>query len=351
MKNQLRFIVLFGLSFIGLSGISQDIHFSQFYMNPLQQNPAMAGAVYGLEANINYKDQWRAVGAPYKTFALGYHMRFEKKRSSNGYLAGGINFFADRAGDANMGTGQGNFALAYHAKLNEHNRLGAGMQAGYFQRSIDFTGLQWGSQFNGTEYDGTLSGGLGAGQTSFTKFDLGTGVSWVYNNKTGDINVTDNHDLNFSAGFSVMHLTRPRYSYIGTDERLPMKFVFHANGVISLAESSKMAIVPGIMFYRQGPAQEIYFGTLFRHLLSQDSKFTGFKSASAFYWGAYLRTRDAVTAKVLLEYGGWGFGVSYDINTSSLKTATSTRGGIEFSLRYAAGNPFIKTYGADHSRY
>ena len=90
---------------------------------------------------------------------------------------------------------------------------------------------------------------------------------------------------------------------------------------------------------------------LLRHLLAQDSKFTGFKNGAAFYWGAYLRAKDAVTAKILLEYAGWGFGVSYDINTSNLKQVTNTRGGIEFSLRFVAPNPFIKTYGANHSRY
>ncbi|MBL7898554.1 MAG: type IX secretion system membrane protein PorP/SprF, partial [Crocinitomicaceae bacterium] len=64
------------------TGFAQDIHFSQFDMAPLQQNPAMAGALYGVEANINYKDQWRTVGAPYKTFAFGYDMRLTKKRKT-----------------------------------------------------------------------------------------------------------------------------------------------------------------------------------------------------------------------------------------------------------------------------
>ena len=130
-----------------------------------------------------------------------------------------------------------------------------------------------------------------------------------------------------------------------------MKVVVHGTGVISLGESSKMAVCPGFMYYRQGPAQEIYFGALFRHLLSQDSKFTGFKNGSALYWGAYFRTKDAVTAQLLLEYAGWGFGVSYDINISTLQQASHTRGGLEFSLRFCSPNPFMKTYGADHSRY
>ena len=102
----------------------------------------MAGAIYGMEANINYKDQWRAIGAPYKTFALGYHMRYEKKRSQNGFIAGGVNFFLDKAGDSKMGTGHGNLNLAYHFKANEYNRIGGGVSVGYFQRSIDYTNLE-----------------------------------------------------------------------------------------------------------------------------------------------------------------------------------------------------------------
>lgn len=331
--------------------LAQDIHFSQFYMNPLQQNPAMAGAVHGVEANINYKDQWRAVGAPFKTFAVGYHMRYEKSRTQKGFIAGGVNFFHDRAGDSNMGTGHGNLHLAYHIKANNYNRIGGGMSVGYFQRSIDYTNLQWATQFDGTSYNSSLPAGIGAGQASFTRMDVGAGLSWVYNNTGGDIKVTDNHDLNFAAGVSVQHLNRPKFSFLNTDERLPMKVVVHGTGVISLGESSKMAICPGFMYYRQGPAQEIYVGTLFRHLLAQDSKFTGFKNGAALYWGAYLRTRDAVTAKFILEYAGWGFGISYDVNVSTLKVASNTRGGLELSLRFCAPNPFVKTYGADHSRY
>jgi hypothetical protein len=43
MKNLLAILVMI----VGVQTFAQDIHFSQFYMNPLQQNPAMAGAVHG----------------------------------------------------------------------------------------------------------------------------------------------------------------------------------------------------------------------------------------------------------------------------------------------------------------
>ncbi|MBD3637461.1 MAG: PorP/SprF family type IX secretion system membrane protein [Crocinitomicaceae bacterium] len=328
---------------------SQDIHFSQFYMNPLQQNPAMAGAVYPMEANINYKDQWRSVGAPYKTFAMGYHMRFDMKRRSHGYFAAGVNFFSDQAGDSKMGTGKGILSLAYHLKLNEYNRLGAGVYGGFLQRKIDFTSLTWASQFDGQILDPSLQGGIN-GTASFNKFDVGGGMTWVYNNTGGDIKVTGNNDLNFNLGVGVFHLTRPEYSYLGTGERLPMRFVVHGGGVVALADS-KWAVVPGFLYYKQGAAQEIFVGTLMRYMLSQNSKFTGFKNGAALYTGAYFRAKDAIVAKLIIEYAGWAFGISYDVNFSGLQVASTYRGGLELSLRFVAPNPFQTSRGSMNSRY
>lgn len=327
---------------------SQDIHFSQFDMAPLQQNPAMAGALYGLEVNINYKDQWRTIGAPYKTFACGFDTRITNKRDKDGYFGIGFHLFNDKSGDSQMGTTQGNFSLAYHVQLDEYNTLGAAIQPGFFQRSINFTGLQWGNQFDGMYYDATLASGEMQGSQAFTKYDLGAGLLWTYNNTRGDIYVTDNHDLNAHAGFSVFHITTPKYSFLGSQEELYMKFVFHGGLTKSLGDS-KVAINPSFFFYKQGPAHELYFGTLFRFLLTQDSKFTGFKSASAFYLGGYYRTRDAITLRLMYEYAGWGFGVSYDVNTSSLKEATNTRGGLELSLRVVTS--LSNKPGSNHSRY
>jgi type IX secretion system PorP/SprF family membrane protein len=332
-----------------ITAYGQDIHFSQFYMNPLQQNPSMAGAIHPLEANINFKDQWKAVASPYRTFGMGYHMRFSKRRNTNGYLAAGVNFFSDKAGDANMGTGKGGISLAYHLRADEYNSIGLGIYGGYFQRKIDYNNLTWASQYDGQQINPYMQAGM-TGSAAFSNFDTGAGINWTYNNTGGDIKVTDNHDLNFNVGVGVFHLNRPSYSFMGTDERLPFRTVVHGTGVISLGDS-KWAAVPGFMYARQGPAQEIYVGSLFRCLLSQESKFTGFKNGAALYTGAYFRTMDAVTAKLILEYAGWGFGISYDINVSSLQAATSFRGGIELSLRFVAPNPFQSTYGGNHSRY
>ncbi len=131
MKNQLRIYLFLILNSTFFISYGQDIHFSQFYMSPLTQNPAMAGANYDMQALVNYKDQWQSVATPYKTMAGSFDMRFNKKNPKKGFLAAGINLYNDRAGDSKMGTMQANLNIAYHVRLNDYNTLGAGLQGGF----------------------------------------------------------------------------------------------------------------------------------------------------------------------------------------------------------------------------
>ncbi|UKN02911.1 PorP/SprF family type IX secretion system membrane protein [Paracrocinitomix mangrovi] len=319
---------------------AQDVHFSQFFTQPMSQNPALVGVNFDFAVNLNYKDQWRQIGSPYKTFGASVDSKLNKKQSDNGYFAAGINFFSDKAGDSQMGTAQGNFSLAYHIRNAQHQTIGLGLMAGFAQRSIDYTYLTWGNQYDGTNYNPNLSSGENYGADSFTHADFAAGVVWSYNNKLGRINVTDNHDLKFNAGFSVYHLSRPKYSYLGTDQRLYMRYVLHGSGIISIKES-RYAWVPGFMAYYQGKAKELLIGTLFRIKLQQDSKYTGYKQSAAISIGGYLRARDAFTPMILMEFHQFALGVSYDVNVSGLKPATNTRGGLEISLRFTNRNPFM----------
>jgi type IX secretion system PorP/SprF family membrane protein len=336
MKKTLTLI----LAVAGGFAYGQDIHFSQFQTQPMTQNPALVGVNYDFAVNLNYKDQWREIGSPYKTFAACAESKLNKRDNDEGFFAAGVNFFSDKAGDSKMGTAQGNFSLAYHARVASHQTLGLGLMAGFAQRSIDYTHLTWGNQYDGTNYNEFIGSGENQGSDSFTHGDFAAGLVWAYNNKDGHINVTDNHDLKFNAGFSVYHLSRPKYSYQGTNQRLYMKYVLHGNGLISIA-STRYAWVPGFMFYYQGKAKELLIGTLFRVKLQQDSKYTGYKNGAAISFGGYLRARDAFSPQLLFEFHQFAIGVSYDVNISGLKPATNSRGGLEISLRFTNKNPFM----------
>lgn len=118
---------------------AQDIHFSQYYMAPLYQNPALAGALHDLQANVNFKEQWKSFGNAYRTTAASFDLTLQKKKSNKGFFAAGVNFFSDKAGDSNLKTSLANLTIAYHIELGDYQRLGIGIQGGIFQRGISYT--------------------------------------------------------------------------------------------------------------------------------------------------------------------------------------------------------------------
>ena len=95
------------------------------------------------------------------------------------------------------------------------------------------------------------------------------------------------------------------------------------------------------MYFRQGPAQEIFFGGSLMYMLKEESKYTDYVKGAALSLGGYYRNKDAVVITSLLEFGNYALCVSYDINTSDLSTASSGRGGLEISLRFLSPSPFL----------
>lgn len=322
------------------SSLAQDIHFSQFYMTPLTTNPALAGAIHGMEAQLNYKDQWRSLGAPYKTTGASADMSFQRKKKAKAFFAAGINFFSDKSGDSKMGTTQANVTGACHVVIDRYNKLGAGIQIGFAQRSVDYSALQWGNQFDGKAYNSSWGSLETPGVPSYSYADVGTGMVWSYSNTTGKENVMGNNEFKANAGFSLFHLSKPKYSFTGTDERLNIKFGLHGDATIGIPNTN-YGFAPGFMFFKQGSTSEIYIGSLMRFKLNQISKYTGIKTNSSIAAGAYYRAKDAAVIAVLMEYANFAVGMSYDINTSGLTTASVGKGGFEISIRYVGGIPFM----------
>jgi type IX secretion system PorP/SprF family membrane protein len=332
MKTKICLIILILLC--RSIGYSQDIHFSQFYMSPLTLNPGLAGVNYNFEALINYKDQWRGVATPYKTLAASLDARLKKKEYREGFWAAGLNFFRDKAGNAKLGISQINLTVAYHLSIAKFQTLGVGLQGGYAMRSINDNDLHWASQYDpDIGYNPNIPTGETSMMSSFSYGDVGGGIVWAFNNTSGTLHVSDNHDFKANVGIAVFHAKQKYSFYKNSNEKLYPKYVFHGDGLISLG-SNNVALVPGFMYYRQGPAQEFYFGTMLRCVLRQYSKYTGIKKGASLSFGAYCRTKDAMTTNFLLEYSSYSLGVSYDINMSKLSKASNGHGGIEIALRY-----------------
>ncbi len=335
-----RILALIGAGLITWGAVfAQDVHFTQYAMQPLLQSPAMAGIGHDMRGVLQYRNQWASVTTPFTTTAFSYDMQLKQKRGKAGFLAFGINFFSDKAGDAKLKSAQGGLSLAYHLKTGQNSTIGAGLLSGFGQRSVDPSGLQWGEQYDGSGYNAQLPTGESLATQSFTFVDLGLGGVWHYSGTSGASDVVANQSAQATLGFGYFHVTRPTYTFLGAEEQMNAKLVLHGNARIPLG-GGNMAVVPGFQYSEQGPSSEFLASAMFRYVLSPTSKVTGINKGSAFSLGPVLRAKDAVAIAALVEFGQMAMGLSYDLNTSDLSKASNGNGAFELTLRFVNPNPF-----------
>ena len=339
MKNLYTKTVVALLTTLSVTAYAQDIHFSQFYMSPLNLNPAAAGAFKDIYIVTHYRDQWKSVASPYKTYDLCGDMRIVKKKSKKATFGAGLTVYSDKAGDASLATTQINLNIASHIQLDDKQKLSLGLMGGYVMKSINYSALTWDNQFDGTSFNSALPSGEPNSNTKFNYFDCGAGMMWQYNKS--EMYISGNDNFHVDLGVSAYHLNNPRYSfYNAQNDRLYTKYVFIGNMLYGL-KNTPLSLVPGILYYRQGPAQEVKAGMMIKYTLKEDSKYTGYVKGAAISAGAFYRWGDAAVITTLLEISNYAVGISYDVNVSDLRKASNGRGGIEIVLRYVNPSNFL----------
>ena len=301
---------------------AQDIHFSQFNSSPLNLNPALTGLFDGDYRFVgNDRNQWGSVTVPYKTFSGSYDMRMLAGKIKSGILGGGIIFNNDRAGDASLGITQANLSLSYSKKIDKDSvqLLSVGVQTGIAQRSIDYTKLMFDEQYDGDTYNPNYNTGQNFSSSSFTYFDVSSGVNWFYRPR-------ERFKMNFGA--SMFHINTPKQNFLNAnDVKLHRKVVLHGSGQFKVRP--KIDLMPSFIFERQNTFQEFVVGTSFRYMIQS---FEGYNNA--FYLGGFYRTSDAFIFSTGMDYKNINVGLSYDVNISKLRPASNGRGGLELSVIY-----------------
>jgi len=318
--------------------IGQDIHFTQFYMSPLNLNPAMTGVMNCKTRMVaNYRNQWAAVLAAnaYNTYSVSYDQKIPVGRED--YFGVGGSLWGDVAGESRFGTTQGRVSLSYSKKMagsrKKASYLVIGADGALSSRSISRADLRWPSQITANGFDPTLPFNEPNFQdTDFLYADIAAGILWF--------SVIDDN-TNWYAGAAVHHLNRPNVSFLGEAVNLYSKYTAHAGLQFELAR--KISLLPFGVFMTQGPHRSLNAGTNFRFSLGP-----GRTSNQSWEAGLWYRVgnkvpsglhSDAVILSTRFNYENFGIGFSYDANISGLRQASPSNGAFEFSLVYYICGP------------
>ena len=341
MKRLTQFLLVMSFALLGsLSTQAQDIHFSQFYLSPLNLNPAMTGVMNcNVRLVANYRNQWSSVlkANAYNTYSVSYDQRVPVGRYD--FFGVGGSFWGDKAGESEFATIQGRLSLSYSKKMGGYRKkahyLVFGADAGITQRSVNFQNLRWGNQHDGNGgFDpDRMSMEDGFNLNDYIFADVSAGVLWF---------TVFDEDNNLYLGGAYAHLNRANQSFDSREfEALYSKFTLHAGGEFMMTD--RMGLVPGVITLFQGPSFELNTGTSLKFLLGGNKR-----NYQAFQIGAWMRisnhfeksvTADALILSTRFDYNDFSVGFSYDVNVSSLRPASNSNGAYEFALVYKICGP------------
>lgn len=307
----LLFILLFSFQFLK----AQDPQFSQFYANPLYLNPAFAGSNVCPRLVMNYRNQWPSIPGSYVTYNASFDMHFKT-------LGGGLGIMvnSDKAGNGVLTTQQAALIYSVRIRVTREFFVKAGLQAGFFQKHLDFRLLTFPDQINS--------------RWGFSKPTQETSPNGgVYS--TSDVDFSGGilgFSKKFFIGFAAHHLVPVNEAFIsGNKSYLPMKLTGHMGMKIPVTEAGRRRfrpsdpyISPNLLFMQQGQFHQMNYGLYFE---KQPIIF-------GLWYRQFFEGSDALIFLVGFEYDKFKFGYSYDVTTSELGIPSGGAHEISMGLKF-----------------
>lgn len=313
-KMRLRsFVVLLACVTFNFKALSQDIHFTQFYMHPLTINPALAGDYNGgLRGSFINRRQWGQLGKPIETMGASIE---QKLRLNGDYLVFGGLFLNDRATQIGYVTTKAYFSSAFEKNISRHS-ISMGIQVGMSRTSLDQS-QTFPSQFNaGTgTFDSGISNNENGELFNGSYLDINVGFFWrtIYKQR-----------FRFKTGFSLSHVNRPNEAFTDHVARVPIRYLAHHSTEIIL--TPQWSFISNSKAMYTGQAKEFITTVNAKKKITEDLSIM----AGVGYRG-YVINSDAALVILSASYHYLDFGVSYDWNVSSLSNSTQ-KTSVELSL-------------------
>jgi type IX secretion system PorP/SprF family membrane protein len=316
MGTKIRSFLLVLVMMLVVNGLrAQDPHFSQYYANPLYLNPAFAGSNVCPRLVMNYRNQWPSIPGSYVTYNASYDMHFNT-------LGGGLGIIvsSDRQGEGVLSTQQVALMYSVRIRVTREFFIKAGLQAGFFQKSLDFNKLTFAVQIDSRWGFSKPTQEIAppGGRYSTSDVDFAAGIL--------------GYSQKFFIGFAAHHLVPVNEAFIsGNESYLPMKLTGHFGWKIPLTAAgrnrlrpSDPILSPNFLFMQQGVYQQLNYGLYF-----QQQPFV-----LGLWYRHSLQGSDAVIALVGFEYDKFKFGYSYDITVSDLGAASGGAHEISMGLKF-----------------
>jgi type IX secretion system PorP/SprF family membrane protein len=134
-------------------------------------------------------------------------------------------------------------------------------------------------------------------------------------------------------GVGLFHFTQPKVAFQKqNDITLNKKWVVNAGLAAPVTDENRIILY--VDYFMQGGSRQAQGGLLLNHDLIQYDE----EQKVSISGGIFYRGNDAFMPVVKLDYYQYSIGMSYDVNSSKLKSASQYRGAYEVTISYKAFN-------------
>ena len=305
-----------------------DIHFSQFYETSILRNPALTGVFADdYKFGAYYRNQWNSISNPFQTALISAESRVAVSHINDDFFSFGLLAYADEAGSIDQKITGVYPAVNYNKSIDpEHNSyLSVGFTGGYLQYSFDPSKATFNNQYQSGHFSASNPSYESLPYAKLTLYDVGAGVN--FNTSAGRDNA-----VTFVLGFAGYHFTQPNFSYFKIPD-LTENMRWNGNIGVSGSLSEDVSVMVQGNYAIQGAYSEIMIGGLLSWAAATD----GIQQLFVMSGGVFYRYDDAIIPVVKLKHKNIALGISYDVNTSTLKEASKLDGGYEVTL-FVTGN-------------
>ncbi|GAC1591494.1 MAG: hypothetical protein NVS3B19_12610 [Ginsengibacter sp.] len=325
------FFLTLGMNRGVLSCYGQDLHFSQFFNNPLLTNPANTGFIPDADYRLgaSYRNQFSSIlSLPYKTISLYGDAQVLRNKIENGWLGLGGVILRDEAGSGSLVSTKIYGSIAYHQMLGYSSLLTAGFNVGWANKRIDQSKLTFPDQFDGKFFDATLPTSAVLSSNSISYLDIQAGLNYAF---------FPTEKKYFNVGYSIQHVNKPYESFFdnNTGNRISLRHIGFVNAILKVSEN--VIINPNIYFTTQAKSRDLELGLNGAYNLAENGK-------KQLLGGLYYRLGDAVIPMIGFVVNNVKFTFTYDATMSSLKNFNHSLGASEFNI---LKNGFYRDFSAE----
>ena len=317
----IKYVTIF-LIFFGslLTAHGQDIHQTDYRLNPLLLNPAKTGSYSGTgRVGLIYRDQFRPfIQEAFQTPAVFVDSPVMYGLKKNHWVGIGLLLYSDNAGALGYKTTGTHLSGAYHIGLNkEMDRvLTVGVQYGQVSKTIKDAEM---AVFADELMDPST---LSPDQSFVDGFDVSysdIGLGFMFTSPINDRS-------GFQLGGAVSHIAIPSKA----KGLVYLRWNVHAT--YSYDVSSRFRVEPTI-YYSAEKTTAVFSPQLNTSYQINPEKSFRLKS------GVGYRSEDAIQFLIGASFNDWTIGIAYDLTVSAAAEATNNFGALEFGV-----NKIFKLY-------